>query len=598
MTRHSPSAFAAVLWIVVSACLLVMQRAPAQSQEDLEALLQQQQQQQQQRLQRAQIERQIEQLGQQSQAQPPTSIDSPSELQTDLPPMTDPAADAADLLGTTFKPGEDAMFGEQLFQPGIAQTYGVGFNEGYEIAIGDRVTLRMWGAYPYQDVQIVDPQGNLFLPNVGPVQVAGVRNDDLNEVVRSAIRDVYRSNVDVYASLEASQPVRVFVTGFVRAPGQYPGVAADSVLGFLLRAGGIDSARGSYIDIRLLRGGEERASFDLYDFLLEGRLDAVQIQDGDTIVVRGRNNSARVSGDVFNSFGFEFKSREISAEELLRLARPTPGATHVSVVHKVGTRQYSEYHPIDELDDVFLRSGDELSVVTDRRIATILVRVDGAIDSSRVLTLPYGSTMEDALAQITPKPEANPDAVQLFRTSVAERQRRMLEASLRVLERSALTSRSVTREEAALRAQESEQVIQFIDRARRIQPQGQIVLAGRESVMNTLLQDGDVLVIPEQSSIVMVHGEVTQPTAIAYDSRSTVADYVEIAGGTIQRRGDARILLLRQDGTFIESDRARPNPGDEILVLPTVGARNLEVARGISQILFQIAVVARVALDL
>src|SRR5690606_13397544 len=112
--------------------------------------------------QRSRVEQQAEQRPQ---------IASPSDLTTNMPPMTDAAADAADLLGTTYAPGEDAMFGEQLFQPGIAQTYGVGFNEDYELAIGDRVALRMWGAYPYQDVQVVDPQGNVFLPNVGPVKV-------------------------------------------------------------------------------------------------------------------------------------------------------------------------------------------------------------------------------------------------------------------------------------------------------------------------------------------------------------------------------------------------------------------------------------------
>jgi protein involved in polysaccharide export with SLBB domain len=580
MTQNSLAYIAgtfAARCLAFAACLLFTQGVAAQQQQqnDIEALLEQ----------RSQVEQ-----GQ--------DIDRPSDLATDLPPMTDEGADAATLLGTEYTPGENAMFGEQLFQPGIAQTYGVGFNDNYVLAIGDRVSVRMWGAFPYQDVQVVDPQGNLFIPNVGPIQVAGVRNSDLNDVMHSALREVYRSNVDVYATLEASQPVRAFVTGFVRAPGQYPGVAADSVLGFLLRAGGIDPARGSYIDIRLLRGGEERAAFDLYDFLIEGRLEPVQIQDGDTIVVGGRHNAVRVAGDVFNSYGFEFEGREISAEELLRLAHPRPGATHVSVVHKVGTRQFSEYHPIEELDGVFLRSGDELSVVTDRTVSTILVRVDGAIDSSRVLTLPYGSTLKDAVADVTPKPEAKPDAIQLFRPSVAERQRRMLEVSLRVLEASALTSRSMTSEEAALRAREAQQITRFIQNARKVEPRGQIVLAGRESVLDTLLQDGDVLVIPERSSIVMVHGEVTQPTAIAYDSKSTVADYLELAGGTTQRRGDARILLLRQDGTFVESDRARPEPGDEILVLPAVGARNVEIARGISQILFQIAVVARVALDL
>jgi protein involved in polysaccharide export with SLBB domain len=408
---------------------------------------------------------------------------------------------------------------------------------------------------------------------------------------------VYRNNVNVYASLEASQPVRVFVTGFVRAPGQYPGVAADSILGFLLRAGGIDPSRGSYIDIRLLRGGNERATFNLYDFLLEGRLDPVQIQDGDTIVVGGRHNAVRVAGDVFNSYGFEFKAEQVPANDILHLAQPRPTATHVSVVHKAGTQQFSEYYEIDKLGDVYLMAGDEMSVVTDRRVSTILVRVDGAIDSSRVLTLPYGAKMRDALDLIEPKAEASTDAIQLYRPSVAERQRQMLDVSLRVLERSALTSRSLTMEEAALRGREAQQVIEFIDRARQVQPRGQIVLAGRESVMDTLLEDGDVLVVPERSTIVMVHGEVTNPTALAYDSSSTVADYIDLAGGIIQRRGDARILLRRQDGTFVESKRARPQPGDEILVVPTVGVRSVEVARGITQILFQIAVVAGVVLD-
>jgi protein involved in polysaccharide export with SLBB domain len=298
-------------------------------------------QQQQQEQQRARIESEIQQLGQQPKTEVLPRTSPPSELRTDLPPMTESATSAAELLGTAYRPGKDAMFGEQLFQPGIAQTYGVGLNDEYQIAIGDRLTLRMWGAFPYQEVQVVDPQGNVFLPNVGPVNVAGIRSRELNEVVRTAIRDVYRSNVDVYATLEASQPVRVFVTGFVRAPGQYPGVAADSVLGFLLRAGGIDPARGSYIDVRLLRGDQQRAAFNLYDFLIEGQLQPVQIQDGDTIVVAARHNAARVSGDVFNSYGFEFEGREISAEELLRLAHPHPGATHASVVHKVGTRQFS-----------------------------------------------------------------------------------------------------------------------------------------------------------------------------------------------------------------------------------------------------------------
>ena len=534
--------------------------------------------------------------------QPAQSIEEQRQVPAGTPPypVQQPTTDAAALLREEDAAAADggAMFGEQLFRPGAPQAYGAGFNPDYLLSIGDRVALRMWGAFTYEAIQPVDAQGNVFLPNVGPIHVAGVRNADLDEVVRSAVKTVYRSNVGVYATLEASQPVRVYVTGFVRAPGQYAGMAAESLLGYLARAGGVDSARGSYIDVQLHRGGQLRATFSLYDFLLRGELPPFQLQDGDSIVVGGRHSTVRVTGEVFNAYGFEFTGDSLPAVELLKLARPKATATHLSIVHKAGLTQVGEYHPIGGLGSVMLSAGDEVSVVADRTVESILVRVDGAIDSSRVLTLPYGSRLRDALALIQPKPEARPAAVQLFRISVAERQKEMLDLSLRVLETAALTARSATSEESALRAQEAALITRFVERARGVEPLGQVVLGERSAAMETLLENGDVLRIPEESSIVMVHGEVTMPRAIAYDSDSTVADYVRLAGGQMQRDAYSRVLLMRQDGTFADSPRAKPRPGDEILVLAKVGTRNIEVTRGITQILYQLAVAARVALDL
>jgi protein involved in polysaccharide export with SLBB domain len=370
------------------------------------------------------------------------------------------------------------------------------------------------------------------------------------------------------------------------------------VLGYLARAGGVDPSRGSYIDVKLIRSGEERASFDLYEFLLDGRLAPVQLQDGDTLVVAPRHNAVTVTGDVFNAYGFEFRGDQIPAAQALALARPRPEATHVSITRKAGLRQFGEYYALDALEGVTVMAGDELAVIADRTVATILVRVDGAIESSRVLTMPYGSRLRDAFELVQPTPQAQPEAVQLFRVSVAQRQREMLEVSLRALESYALNPRSATSEEAALRAREAEQITRFIERARTVEPKGQVVLAGRETAMDTLLADGDVLVIPEQSSLVLVHGDVTQPNAIAYDSRSSVMDYVRLAGGTNQRPKNVRIVLLRRDGSFVDDEDARAEPGDEILVLPVVGTKNVEVARGITQILYQLAIAARVVVDL
>jgi protein involved in polysaccharide export with SLBB domain len=516
-----------------------------------------------------------------------------------IPAAPQDTVDAASLLGTT--PADATrvpMFGEQLFNATASRTYASGFNPDYSLAIGDRVALRMWGSFNYEALQQIDAQGNVFVPNVGPIRLLGVANRDLNRVVQGAVQRVYRDNVGVYASLEESKPVRVFVTGFVRSPGQYAGTAGESILGYLTRAGGIDPDRGSYIDVRLVRAGANRAQFDLYEFLLTGALEPVQLQDGDTLVVGARLNAVLVSGEVFNAYGFEFRGERIAASEILRLARARPGATHASILHRSGARQTGEYHAIDQLAAVMLVAGDEIAIVGDRSPGTILVRVDGAVSSSRVLTLPYGVKLKDAVSLIQPTPQARMASLQLFRTSVAQRQKEMLEVSLRALETNALTARSATREESALRVQEAALVTRFVQRARTVEPRGQVILGDRDHGMDMLLEDGDVLKIPEQSSIVMVHGEVTQPQAITYDSRSTVDDYLRLAGGTTHKKRDARVLLIRQDGTFVDSGRAKPLPGDEIMVLPAIGSRTIEVTRGITQILYQIAIAARVALDL
>ena len=393
-------------------------------------------------------------------------------------PVQQPTTDAATLLtGDDAAPADgEAMFGEQLFRPGAPQAYGAGFNPDYMLSIGDRVALRMWGAFTYEAIQPVDAQGNVFLPNVGPIHVAGVRNADLNEVVQASVRKVYRSNVGVYASLEASQPVRVYVTGFVVAPGQYAGLAAESILGYLARAGGVDPDRGSYIDVRVLRGGQQQwevqplrlpaarstpadpASGRRYD---RGRRPAQHgPRHGRGIqLLRIRIHGRKHSGHRAAEAGAPQGRRRRTSASFTRRASPSSASTIRSTA----------------LDGVMLSAGDEVSVVADRTVASILVRVDGAIDSSRVLTLPYGSRLRDALALVKPKPEAQPEAVQLFRRSVAERQKEMLEISLRVLESSALTARSATSEESALRAQEAA----LIDAIRRKGPYGRDARSGR-----------------------------------------------------------------------------------------------------------------------
>jgi protein involved in polysaccharide export with SLBB domain len=511
---------------------------------------------------------------------------------------TVPAAPLAALPPDPAAGGKPVVFGSQLFSGRFAQEAFSGFNPDYQIAVGDRIGVRMWGAFAFEAVQVVDAQGNVFIPNVGPVNLRGVRNGDLNRHVEAQVKRTFRANVGVYASLEAAQPVKVYVTGFVRAPGLYGGLSSDSVLAYLDRAGGIDPDRGSFLTVDVMRGGRPRAQFNLYRFLLEGRIEPLQLQDGDTVVVAPRQSTVQVGGEVHNPYVFEFAQPRVSAAELLALARPRPGATHLSIVRKVGAERRSEYHPLAAAAQVTIEDGDEVTLTSDKYPGTILVRIEGAHLGERTLVLPYGAQLKDALARVRPAPQAQLEAVQLFRRSVAQRQKELLESSLRSLETFALTARSATSEESALRTREAELILQFVERARTVQPRGQVVLARSGEAPATLLEDGDVIRVPERSNTVLVNGEVVVPSALVWVPQATALDYVTRAGGFTQGADAARLVVLRQDGSVAEGGSAPLQPGDELMVLPRIETKRIEVTRGITQILYQIAVSAKVLLGL
>ena len=520
---------------------------------------------------------------------------SPAVVET-APPAT---ALKAPLPPDPFTAQRPVVFGSQIFTGRFGAVPFAGFNPNYQIAVGDRINVRMWGAFNFDATQPVDAQGNIFIPNVGPVRVQGVRNAELNEQVEAQVKRVFRANVGIYATLGAAQPVKVYVTGFVRAPGLYGGLSSDSILYYLDQAGGIDPDRGSYLEVDVLRAGQVRAKFNLYRFLLDGQIDHVQLQDGDTIVAYPRKATVQVSGEVLNPYVFEFPQGRMTAADVLAMARPRPSATHLSIVRKVGTVRRSEYYPLAQAMQVNIEDGDEVTVTSDKYPGTILVRIEGAHLGERTLVLPYGARLKDALDRLKAPPQANVAAVQLYRKSVAARQKEMLENSLRGLETYALTARSATSEEAELRTREAEMILKFIERARNVQPRGQVVLANKSEAADTLLEDGDLIRVPERSNTVLVTGEVIFPSALVYEPGTSIDQYVEQAGGYNQGADEARVVVLRQDGSVATSQGdADLQPGDEIMVLPKIETKNIEITRGITQILYQIAVSAKVLFGL
>ncbi|WP_413664511.1 SLBB domain-containing protein [Microbulbifer sp. CNSA002] len=490
------------------------------------------------------------------------------------------------------------VFGESLFQGAFKDQPFSGFNPDYRISIGDQVNLQLWGAYSFSATLPVDPKGNIFVPEVGPVHVAGVKNGALNDFVLRHVKRVFKNNVQAYANLEASQPVKVFVTGFVENPGLYNGFSSDSILYYLDSAGGIDEQSGSFVDIKVMRQGEEIQKVNLYSFLVDGIMPALQLRNGDVVVVGARNGSVTVEGAVQQAAQMEFTGPYTQLGEMLLVTKPDPQANFARITQVIDGLQQADYMPLANAMTTRLYPGAHIELVRDNDIESISIRVSGELDGPATYVLPYGATLDELLSQLNFRDNADRNSIQLYRKSVADRQRAALDRSLDALQMEVLTRQPNTDLEKSAQKDSAMMIQSFIEQARKAEPRGQVVIANNPNAAEMLLEDGDELIVPLKSSTVSIVGEVIFPTSLVYSKKRTLEDYIELAGGFANNANRKELVILHLDGTInrIEDgdfdnrlgDRLRP--GDEIMIMPKIHSSELQVTKDVTEILYRIAV--------
>ena len=491
-------------------------------------------------------------------------------------------------------------FASNLFEGRFASTFSDAASNDYILAPGDRIVVRIWGIRAYDDVLVVDQQGNIFIPEVGPVHVGGLTNSQLLSTVRSAISRVYTNNVQVYVNLQSAQPVAVYVTGFVNHPGRYAGGSVDSIISFLDRAGGIDPERGSYRHIEVMRNGKSIAKLDLYLFALQGKVPQLRLKDGDVILVNEKDVSVSAYGLLREEARYEF-SRPAAAKGsgLIELSSPLKNVSHVSVSGTRDKAPFNKYFSLDDFKTFQLADGDIVEFVADKPGETIMATVTGAITGASRYPVKKTVKLRDLLRRVEVEPElAATDAIYLRRKSVARDQKAVIQDSLHRLEKAALTATSATPEEAQVRVEEAKLIQDFVKRASVLEPDGVIVVARGGQVQDIWLEDGDEIVIPQKSNVVQITGEVVMPKSVAFEEGMTLDDYLAAAGGVSDRADEKHILVAKQNGEVGLAEHLGINAGDRILVLPEVDTKTMLLAKDLMLIVYQIAVATKVAVDL
>lgn len=212
------------------------------------------------------------------------------------------------------------QFGYNFFkhdEDSFASQTDVPVGPDYIVGAGDRMTLTVWGSLNGKYNLEVNRSGDIVVPKVGAIRVAGQPFGQLPALLKNAIGRIYK-DFQLNVNVANVRMVKVYVVGEVAAPGDYNVSSLSTVINALSAAGG-PTKSGSLRNIQINRGGKIVETVDLYDFFLKGdKSKDIRLQPGDTILVPVIGHVAGVAGNVRRPGIYELKD-ENSIKDILAL---------------------------------------------------------------------------------------------------------------------------------------------------------------------------------------------------------------------------------------------------------------------------------------
>ena len=452
--------------------------------------------------------------------------------------------------------------GEQTYSP--SSTAAV--PNDYIIATGDELYVRVWGSVDADLRLVVDRQGQVVIPKVGAVQVAGVPYGGLSRTIQAAIGKTY-SGANVAASIGQMRGIRVYVTGYAQTPGAYTVNNLSSLVNVVMAAGGPSTA-GSYRNIQLKRAGKVISTFDLYDLLLKGDKSADRpVTAEDVIHVGPAGTQVAITGAVNKSAIYEVKAGE-SLQDLLAYAGGFVSGANPDAINYLGlTTRQQGFKPIANSEfaikklvdgDIYLATSDvALRQPVDKQMR--MVRVDGQVNKPGLYVLKPGQTLQDALlAAGGLSPAAYLYGAKLERVSVRLDQEKNLERFRRDAKRdlaNAQATKQTAAEDASIAQASQVRAAAILNALDEIKPDGRIALGLRPNAKNlppVLLESGDVLTIPFKPSSISVMGSIPAgQVALTYDEDQSVYDYIKMAGGFSRGADKGKVYVKRANGEYV-----------------------------------------------
>ena len=210
------------------------------------------------------------------------------------------------------------IFGLEIFNNGVLTfepNLKIATPVNYIVGPDDEMNINIYG---YQEAKYqvkVGAEGDINIPYVGVMYVAGMTIEQATEKIRDNLSAAGYSNIKtgltkVNVSLGRIRNIKVTILGDVRKPGTYSLPSLATAFNALYVSGGPTDI-GSMRNIQIVRNGKTISKLDIYDFLVKGdQRSNIMLRDQDVIRIPTYQVRVSLEGQVKRTGLFEIKPNE------------------------------------------------------------------------------------------------------------------------------------------------------------------------------------------------------------------------------------------------------------------------------------------------
>lgn len=410
------------------------------------------------------------------------------------------------------EPKTKKVFGRDIFNNknlSFEPQMNIATPQNYVLGPGDQLIVDVYGASQESATLTVSPDGDITIPDFGPVRVSGLTVASAQARIRSKLGAYFQSS-EIKATLGQTRTIMVNVMGEVKVPGTYTLSAFATVFHALYMAGGI-SDLGTLRSIKVFRQGRQISVVDVYEFILNGRLAGnIRLQDNDVIQVGTYDCIVDISGKVKRPMAYEMKANE-SLSTLVKYSGGFAGDAYkkqLRVLRK--SEELKSVYNVEEFDLSSFKLTDGDSVIVD----SIYNRYKNMVEIKGAVYRPGMYQLGDKVTSV----------------------RSLIEMASGLTDE-AMTSRAVMRRMKPNRTQE----------VLSLNIEG--ILNGTEA--DVPLKNEDVIFIPTLAAhqnlrTLTIDGEVIFPGTYEYADNMTIEDFILLAGGLTDAASTLKVDVSRR----------------------------------------------------